>query len=168
MKTTTTNSNPATTPAKRGSVGRKRLWHQGVDTTRSGLGKTLLRSCGRETAGLQSARLAAVAAAAAPGGRSGGKCAPRLSTQLPDALREAAAQRGGGGDFVLPQEGLFLEQRQSLKPYVPILRSWDWHWKRPPASSGVRSWRSAACTECGWDLLQGRGVERGVEKSRGW
>lgn len=59
------NPNPAATSNKKGSVGRKRLWHRGVDATRSGLGKILVRTCGRENTGTQSLQLAAVSVMAA-------------------------------------------------------------------------------------------------------
>lgn len=59
------NPNPAATSNKKGSVGRKRLWHQGVDATRSGRGKILVRTCGREDTGTQSLQLAAVSVMAA-------------------------------------------------------------------------------------------------------
>lgn len=50
-----------------------------------------------------------------------------------------------------PQDGLFLEQRQSLKLYVPILQSWDRRGKHSPAFlvRGAQVWlparRMGAC-----------------------
>lgn len=40
-------------------------------------------------------------------------------------------------NVVLPQEGLFLEQRQLCKLCLLILQSWDWCWKRSPQEKHI-------------------------------